>query len=84
MNWYDAIDAYEKLGNGWRLPTLEELKAMYEELHKKGQGNFQDGWYWSSSENDLNLAWDLGFHSGIASSGHDKGNTNYVRAIRAL
>jgi hypothetical protein len=25
MTWNKAIDACEKLGSGWRLPTIEEL-----------------------------------------------------------
>ena len=32
MTWKDAIDACKNLGSGWRLPTKEELEAMYEEL----------------------------------------------------
>jgi hypothetical protein len=82
MNWYDAIDACEKLGSGWRLPTLEELKAMYEELHKKGQGNLKYA-YWSSTEGSNSLAWAFPFDDGNAFR-FNKNYTNYVRAVRAL
>ena len=49
MNWWDAIKACKKLGNGWRLPSIDELGAMYEQLHKQDKGNFKNEWYWSSS-----------------------------------
>jgi len=29
MNWEGAIDACEYLGIGWKMPTIEELEAMY-------------------------------------------------------
>lgn len=28
MSWYNAKSACEELGNGWRLPNKNELKAM--------------------------------------------------------
>ena len=64
MEFYDAIRAYENLGSGWRLPTIEELELMYEKLHKKGIGNFHNDYYWSSSENDTSYAWLQYFGSG--------------------
>jgi Mn-containing catalase len=91
MSWESAIEACEKLGSGWRLPTIEELEAMYEELHKKGQGNFSDSDdsdYWSSTvknptENDGRGAYYVTFSDGgtyCASMYHK----HYVRAVRAL
>lgn len=50
MSWKDAKNACKSLGRGWRLPTTDELKVMYGELHKKGQGNFRSTYYWSSRE----------------------------------
>ncbi|MFM7661671.1 MAG: hypothetical protein ACKO6A_03325, partial [Bacteroidota bacterium] len=41
MSWDEAKRACIELGSGWRLPTKEELVAMYEQLHKEGQGNFK-------------------------------------------
>jgi hypothetical protein len=44
--------------------------------------------YWSSTENGnyglLNLAWGQDFNSGLQSSISFKGNTGYVRAVRAF
>jgi hypothetical protein len=30
MNWTDAKAACEELGNGWRLPSKDELNILYE------------------------------------------------------
>ncbi len=29
MNWFDASSSISSLGNGWRLPTLNELRKLY-------------------------------------------------------
>jgi hypothetical protein len=53
MDFEDAIRACNALGRGWRMPTIEELKLIYKQLHKEGKGNFQEqDNYWSSSESD--------------------------------
>ena len=41
MNWDDAMIACASLGNGWRLPSIEELEAMHEQLHMVDMGNFK-------------------------------------------
>jgi hypothetical protein len=90
MDWYEAMAACQNLGKGWRLPTKEELKAMYEQLHKQGKGNFGSidfkMWYWSSSEYSVNGAWYLDFKDGKAYRhySHHEGFTEHVRAVRDL
>jgi len=87
MNWYNAMSACQNLGNGWRLPSIDELKAMYEQLHKQGKGNLKNGGrYWSSSEDDANDAWYFYFEDGEASNSPygNKDYTNQVRAVRTL
>jgi len=86
MNWYDAMSACQNLGNGWRLPTREELMAMYEQLYKQGKGNFQRAYYWSSSQYDSRSAFGLNFYNRLVGNGHDrsKSNISQVRAVRAL
>ena len=50
MNLKQAIEACGKLGEGWRLPTTDELEVLYKNLHLKGKGKFsKDEYYWSSS-----------------------------------
>ena len=90
MNWSNAMSACQNLGHGWRLPSIDELNAMYKQLHMKGKGSFKTGefdWYWSSSEGDANVAWSFYFENGEASSSGyygDKDNTKQVRAVRTL
>lgn len=51
----------------WYLPSLNELKLMYQNLHNKGLGNFNRRTsYWSSTENgsDIDYAYGLGFANG--------------------
>jgi hypothetical protein len=83
MPWEDAKEACANLGSGWRLPTLEELQVMYEELHLKGKGNFDDDWYWSSTEEGADKAWLVFF---IRGDDYDfnKDDHHQVRAVRAL
>jgi len=84
MNWDEAFEACEKLGDGWRLPTIEELKAMHNQLHRKRKGNFiQDTWYWSSSEYDFSDAWGVDFWDGNDSM-DDKSGYGQVHPVRDI
>jgi hypothetical protein len=47
-SWDIANQSCQNLGNGWRLPTLEELSAMHTQLFLKKIGNFSRQSYWSS------------------------------------
>jgi hypothetical protein len=80
LNWEDAKKWCEKQGEGWRLPTLEELKQAYDD---KVEGFVTKDAYWSSNENDTNYAWFQYFISGTQTY-NDKTNTNYVRCVRSI
>jgi hypothetical protein len=67
----------------WFVPSRTELDLMYEELAKAGQGNFTDGYYWSSSAYEYGRAWNRPFSVGIAFDGNKDGNFA-VRPIRAF
>jgi hypothetical protein len=69
----------------WFLPSKDELNFMYENLKKKGIGNFSDEWYWPSSQSDGNLngAWLQFFGNGYQVT-YPKGRTVSVRAVRAF
>jgi hypothetical protein len=86
MTWDQAKSACKDLGNGWRLPTIKELKVMYKELHEKGKGNFKDDDYWSSTEDASNGAYSFYFGNGGANYGNygSKSDAACVRAVRAL
>jgi uncharacterized protein (TIGR02145 family) len=83
MTWLDAQSACEELGNGWRLPSIDELQAIYDQLHEEGQGNFKDKIYWSSTEDDAEYAKNFWFSSGDPDY-ESKDVPNYVRAVRDL
>jgi TolB-like protein len=72
--------------NDWYLPSKDELDLMYKNLKAKGVGNFGNNYYWSSSDNQDNYAWDQRFSDGSQDNRgttHDhKDKSNSVRAIR--
>jgi len=65
----------------WRLPNKEELNFMYQNLKTKDIGGFADYYYWSSSEDSANDAWNQYFSDGYQ-DGHSEGDSFYVRAVR--
>ena len=83
MTWEEAKRACNELGSGWRLPNKQELLEIYEKLHEKGQGNFKAAYYWSSTEDGNDYAWNFTFANGGAAN-NDKYSTYYVRAVRAF
>lgn len=44
-----SLQIYSLMGDEWLLPTLDELRLMYENLHTKGLGGFDGSQYWSCS-----------------------------------
>jgi hypothetical protein len=74
----------------WYLPSIEELNLMYENI---GQGNalglgniggFDNAYYWSSTEYDLNYAWEQFFFNGNQGSYIKNITYDSVRAVRAF
>jgi hypothetical protein len=86
-NWSDAIARCKSLKvngiGGWHLPTKEELDAMYQQLHKQGEGGFSDTDYWSSSEISSH-AWYQFFANGSQDYYYSKYYAYSVRAVRAF
>ena len=82
MTWEDAMKACADLGDGWRLPTKDELNTLYQ--NKDKIGGFADYGYWSSTELDNDYAWLQYFFNGYQSSGYKKHFGYYVRAVRAF
>jgi uncharacterized protein (TIGR02145 family) len=85
MNWLDAKSACEKLENGWRLPSREELNLLYKK--RATIGNLvADGIYWSSTEVSSDNVWEVDF--GVGGFGdyyvNDKLNNWNVRAVRII
>ena len=70
MGWYQAKKACDSLGDGWRLPTIDELEKIYK--FKKKIGDFKKNYYWSSTETTNTSAWYIYFRIGSASNGKSK------------
>ena len=66
----------------WYLPSKYELNLLY--LQKAVVGGFASNFYWSSSEYNSSNAWLQIFTNGGQYDNYVKGNTAYVRAIRAF
>ena len=81
MNWEEAKRACEAKGNGWHLPTKEELQKLYE--NKDKVSGLENDAYWSSSEYNAGNAWIIDFSNG-GTGRDDKYGTYYVRAVRAF
>jgi len=81
MNWDDASKACEILGNGWRLPTKDELNFIFQNQSKIGK--FTIYYYWTGLESDDGYgAWFQGFV--IGTQAYTKKSTKYyVRAVRS-
>jgi hypothetical protein len=75
----------------WFLPSRDELNLMYENLHLKGLGGFNQGdgeeYYWSSSESadddEVLYAWQQSFKDGEQEE-DNKWYEYRVRAIRSF
>lgn len=81
MNWNDAKEACTELGDGWRLPTKDELNILFN--NKDKIGGFAGGYYWSSNDYGYDGAWVQMFNGGYQ-FGSSKKSTYSVRAIRAF
>ena len=85
MTWDQAKSACKELGKGWRLPSDKELRAMGEQLHKQGKGNFKDEAYWSGTHVPAN--W-LDNYIVVTPKGGKRGarkhDLHQVRAVRTL
>lgn len=67
----------------WFLPSKFELEQIYEISGDENIGNFEDSWYWSSTQYDNNSTWVVDFNNGLVAS-NDKSAQGNVRGIRAF
>jgi formylglycine-generating enzyme required for sulfatase activity len=80
MTWYDAME-YCKINKDWRLPTRKELNQIYKSLHKKGEGGFENTYYWTIDELSTAYAWSLNFDTGVLHY-YTKMHKNNIRLIK--
>ena len=86
MTYDQAKRACAGLGNGWRLPTQNELLAMREQLWKKGKANLTKETYWNSNHDKSGNPWAVQMSDGGVKWG-TPGPPDYnyrVRAVRTL
>jgi uncharacterized protein YjbI with pentapeptide repeats len=81
MPWFEATLACTRLGRRWRLPTIEEMELMNNELDKKNYGN--SGCYWTSTEDTDGWAFGFDFLENEFFTGM-KSDRMKVRAVRTL
>ena len=57
MDWDDAMQACKELGEGWRLPTKQEISIIYQNRNEISY--YPDDYYWSATlhDNDTDWAW---------------------------
>lgn len=72
----------------WFLPSKDEQKMMYVNLHKAGLGGFGASGnvvkYWSSSEGAYNSAWYIEYYDGRQTNSTSRDSTQRVRPVRAF
>ncbi len=90
-NWHEAKAWTENLtvaGGGWRLPTVPELKAIYQKGASRVNMDplFQPkaAWVWSGQMDDTRTAWGFAFYSGLVNShGLNYGYGRMAFAVRS-
>ena len=83
MNWDLAKLACEALGDGWRLPTKDELNILYRNKSKVWGSERVNKAIWSSTEANLGYAW-FQYPSDGGQYGKRKNDTGHVRAVRSF
>ena len=65
FTWEDAKKACTDLGEGWRLPTIDELNILFLNFIRKNKiSNFENRVYWSSTAYTGSDAWVKDFNDG--------------------
>lgn len=84
VTWQEAIDYCSSKGDGWRLPTQNELMYYWcVEPSIPADSKFSAGNYWSATESSSSSseAWFVDFSLGITNY-YGKTNGGYVRCVR--
>ena len=82
-NWNAANTWVNGLGGGWRMPTRDELRGLFDAgIGSYNWGPFENSawWVWSGEVRDSSSAWHFNFDFG---SGHwyDRSSSDFTRAF---
>ena len=81
MTWDEAVEYAKSLGDGWRLPTKEELEKAY--VGKVEEFYFRKYWSLSVAHLDNLNAWYVDFSDGVGHYYYKAGSV-FVRCIREV
>ena len=85
MDWYEATKACADLGDGWRLPTMDELHALSNHYWSDDDtGSFRVEFYWSSTEKENDDVYVYEFGREREGWAGKETSLKYVRAIRSF
>ena len=88
INWFQAIDSAETVisqgYNDWYLPNIEELELMYNTIGQGADnlGNFENYFYWSSTEYEFQNNYALGLSFNVGPTG--PADMNYAESVRVI
>ena len=75
INWYEAkawVDGLTVAGGGWRMPTIPELKGIYQKGASRANMDplFEpkSAWVWSGQKDDARTMFGFAFYSGLVNS----------------
>lgn len=91
MQYKDTAEYVKKIGDGFRLPTINELTSLVSKRHKDPSIDLSifpgcpSGIFWSSTawEKDPNYKWTVSFYDGC-SFGHPLDMMNRVRLVKTI
>ena len=90
MPWKESAEYAESLGDGWRVPAVEELESLLDRslcnpVVRKDVPFRDSSYYWSSTTyaSATDHAWRVYFHSGNVGY-YYKSGSYYVRCVRGL
>jgi len=78
MTWEQANNYAQSVGNGWRLPTVEDLQTISD---TRLRTKFQTKPYWTSESESDSTAVTVGFLTGVPFS-HNKQNKFYLMLVK--
>jgi serine/threonine protein kinase len=81
INWYDAIRKSHDMGDGWRLPTAQEMAILLSE-NKNSIGGFNSMYYWTSTTSE-NVAFAVESRN-ITMTSYNKSTVFSVRMVRSI